>query len=458
MFNIPTGTALVEFIKDFTGSTNDTEIKQCIFMAEMSMRNIELPALRCDPYAPENIGIADSQGRIPIPGDMNKPILFFKQGQQYITQAQAVGVSGGTRLTLITTPGQSLTAGMTVSGTNIPAGTTISATSGQITATGSGSLSGSTITISSPNGQVVIGMNVAGTGVAPGATITNVVGSTITLSLTNIGAVSGTITFTSPTTGSIVVLNQAVSGTVNGTVTFTTPGVGNPSSQVGPWIVYDRIGDRDIITQGMIAQLYLQPVNVPAVIRGKFSEVYNKYQFLPYIAEGDLINMYYYKAWPLLFAPITDEVISATGTVGTISGSGPWTAHITGMTGVGDLAVGDEIYATDGTGSLGTGGVYTVASIVSATEITFTATGGTTPTAGTVTGITQTGLIVENNAVLQTWPEGYVYSTLREYYIKRHNDTDAAVYDAKFKEAWNVVEDQNNLGKWSGGHTRLTSV
>ena len=220
----------------------------------------------------------------------------------------------------------------------------------------------------------------------------------------------------------------------------------------------DRIGDRDIITQGMIAQLYLQPVNVPAVIRGKFSEVYNKYQFLPYIAEGDLINMYYYKAWPLLFAPITDEVISATGTVGTISGSGPWTAHITGMTGVGDLAVGDEIYATDGTGSLGTGGVYTVASIVSATEITFTATGGTTPTAGTVTGITQTGLIVENNAVLQTWPEGYVYSTLREYYIKRHNDTDAAVYDAKFKEAWNVVEDQNNLGKWSGGHTRLTSV
>ena len=54
--------------------------------------------------------------------------------------------------------------------------------------------------------------------------------------------------------------------------------------------------------------------------------------------------------------------------------------------------------------------------------------------------------------------EGYVYGTLREYYIKRHNDTDAAIYDAKFKEAWNTVMDQNNLGKWSGGHTRLTSV
>ena len=316
MFILPTGDALVDFIKDFTGSTNTTEVKQCIFMAEMSMRNIELPALRSDPYAPENIGVADANGRIPIPGDMNKPILFFKQGN---------------------------------------------------------------------------------------------------------------------------------------------PG-GNTSSQTGPWIVYDRVGDRDIITQGMIAQLYLQPVNVPAVIRGKFSEVFNNYQFLPYIAQGDLINLYYYKAWPLLFAPITDEVISATGTVGTITGTGPWTARITGMTGVGDLEIGDEIYATNGTGKLGVGGVYTVASILSATSISYTATGGTIPIAGTVTGVTQTGLTVENNAVLQTWPEGYVYATLREYYIKRHNDTDAAVYQQKFQDAWNVVEDQNNLGKWSGGHTRLTSV
>lgn len=390
MFNIPTGDALVDFIKDFTGSTNDAEIKQCIFMAEMSMRNIELPALRSDPYAPENIGIADSNGRIPIPGDMNKPILFFKQGAQVTTQATATGTSGQTTITLTSIPSQTITTSMLVTGT----------------------------------------------GIAVGATITNISGS---------GGV-----------GTVITLSAANTATVSGTLVFTT--TGNQSSQTGPWIVYDRVGDRDIITQGMIAQLYLQPVNVPAVIRGKFSEVYNKYQFLPYIAEGDLINMYYYKAWPLLFAPITDEVISATGTVGSISGSGPWTATITGMTTVGDLEVGDEIYATAGTGSLGSGGTYTVASIVSSTSITFTATGGTTPTAGTVTGITQTGLTVQNNAVLQTWPEGYVYATLREYYIKRHNETDAAIYQAKFQDAWNVVEDQNNLGKWSGGHTRLTSV
>jgi hypothetical protein len=316
-FQIPTGTALVEFLKDFTGSTNDTEIKQCIYMAELSMRNIELPALRSDPYASENIGVADANGYIPIPLDMNKPILFFKQGN---------------------------------------------------------------------------------------------------------------------------------------------PG-GSSSTPTGPWIVYDRIGDRDVITQGMIAQLYLSPVNVPAVIRGKFSEVYNNYQFLPWIGEGALINMYYYKAWPLLFAPIDDTVISSSGTVGSISGAGPWTATLSGLSSTASLVVGDKISATAGTGSLGGGAsVRTVASIINSTSITFTATGGTTPTAGNVSQVKIVDQTVETNPVLQTWAEGYVYASLREYYIKRHNQDDAAIYQAKYDDAWKIVEDQNNLGKWSGGHTRLTSV
>ena len=316
-FQIPTGDSLVTFLKDFTGSTNDAEIKQCIYLAELSMRNIELPALRSDPYAAENIGVADSQGQVPIPADMNKPILFFKQGQ--------------------------------------------------------------------PGGEV--------------------------------------------------------------------------SSPSGPWIVYDRIGDRDIITQGMIAQLYLSPVNVPAVIRGKFSEVYDMYKFLPYLGEGALINLYYYKAWPLLFSPVDDTVISTTGTVGSISGAGPWTATITGMSTTTGLAVGDFITATAGTGTLGSSaGVFEVLTIPGNTSITFRATGGTTPTAGTVTDVSITDQDVQTNAVLQTWSEGYVYSSLREYYIKRHNAEDAAIYASKYTDAWNIVSDQNNLGKWSGGHTRLTSV
>jgi hypothetical protein len=388
MFTVPTADALVNYIKDFTGSTNDAEIKQCIFLGELSMRNIELPALRSDPYDPQYIGVVDSEGGIPIPGDMNKPILFFKQGIQYLTSVAATGVSGASTITL-------------AEATSRPLGT---------------------------------GFLVTGTGIAVGATVVSVNGLVVTLSLPNTGTVSGDVVFQSP------------------------PGDG-ASSQTGPWIVYDRIGDRDIITQGMIAQLYLQPVNVPAVIRGKFSEVAQKYKFLPYAAEGDLVNMYYYKAWPLLFAPVADILVSATGTVFSVTGaSSPWTVVITNMVETAGLTVGATLTATDGTGTINNGGVIEVLSIDSSTQITVTVTGGTIPTTGNITNIKLTDLNTQTNPVLQTWPEGYIYSTLREYYIKRHNETDAATYEAKFRSAWDAVTDQNNLGKWSGGHTRLTSV
>jgi hypothetical protein len=314
MFIIPDADTLVTYLKDFTGSTNDTEIRQCIFQAELGMRNIELPALRTDPY--NTFGIIGENQLMPIPTDMNKPILFFQQG------------------------------------------------------------------------------------------------------------------------------------------TNAMP------SNTGPWIVYDRIGDRDIITQSLIAQLYLQPVNVPMVIRGKFSEVGQNYQFLPYLAESTVLNLYYYRAWDLLFTPTTDNtLISTTGTVGSITGAGPWSVTITGMSDVTGLVVGDNVSATAGTGSLTTGGVAVITSIPKATSIVCTVTGGSTPTAGTVTNVTETTPgTVQTNPVLQTWPEGYIYGSLHEYYVKRHNAEDAAIYKAKWDEAWRVVEYQNSLGKWSGGHTRLTSI
>jgi len=314
MFIIPDADTLVTYIQDFTGSSNDEEIRQCIFQAELTMRNIELPALRTDPYT--TFGTVGEDQLMPIPSDMNKPILFFQQG------------------------------------------------------------------------------------------------------------------------------------------TNAMP------SNTGPWIVYDRIGDRDIITQSLIAQLYLQPVNVPMVIRGKFSEVGSNYQFLPYLGEGTLLNLYYYKAWNLLFTPVTDStVISTTGSIATVTGAGPWTVSITGMTDVTGLIVGDTVTATAGTGSLTTGGVAVVAGIPSATSLTVTVTGGGIPTVGTVTNISRTtASTVQTNPVLQTWPEGYIYGTLHEYYVKRHNSEDAAIYKAKFDNAWDTVNNQNNLGKWSGGHTRLTSI
>ena len=139
MSQIANADELVAFVKQFTGSTNDQEIKECIFMGEMMMRNIELPIQRSDPYSPAFQAVADAEGLVPIPGDMLKPIVFFQQG--------------------------------------------------------------------------------SGTG-------------------------------------------------------------------IGPWLVYDRIGDRDIITESLIEALYLKPFNIPAVYRGKFSEVGQNYQFIPALGAG----------------------------------------------------------------------------------------------------------------------------------------------------------------------------
>jgi len=313
-FMIPSADSLVTYLKDFTGSSNDAEIKQAIFQAELMLRNIELPSLRSDPYAAASIGTVGQNSLLDIPADMNKPILFFQTG--------------------------------------------------------------------SSTGQP-------------------------------------------------------------------------PSSGTGPWIVYDRVGDRDIITLGLVAQFYLNPVNVPAVVRGKFSEVGDKYQFVPWVGQGTQINMYYYKAWNLLFTPTT-QLISSVGDVSTIAGSGSnWTALITDMTTSIGLEPGDEIDAFDVLGSIGTGTV-TVTGRPDNQSVNIAVT-GTTPIAGSIANIQKLGT-VQTNPVLQTFPEGYVYGALHEYYVKRHSPEDAQIYKSKFDLAVATVEDQNNLGKWSGGNTKITSI
>ena len=104
--------------------------------------------------------------------------------------------------------------------------------------------------------------------------------------------------------------------------------------------------------------------------------------------------------------PLVSQLITATdaeissavgdfggGTVGAISGSGPFTATISGMTSTAGLVVGQAIDATADAGTLygGTPTSVVIASIASATSITYTVTGGTTPTEGTITSIEVTG-------------------------------------------------------------------
>jgi hypothetical protein len=100
------------------------------------------------------------------------------------------------------------------------------------------------------------------------------------------------------------------------------------------------------------------------------------------------------------FSGLTN-LIMGNGSYGTgsisgpgITGSGPWTVTVTGISSTTGLSIGQEIKATAGTGSLHNSPTSVViASIVSSTSITVTVTGGTTPTAGTITGITVLGYL-----------------------------------------------------------------
>jgi uncharacterized membrane protein len=89
--------------------------------------------------------------------------------------------------------------------------------------------------------------------------------------------------------------------------------------------------------------------------------------------------------------PVVARVVSTTGTIGTVTGSGttsaPWTATLTLMTTTAGLKSGDVITATAGTGTFAAGGEVSVKAITGNQAITINKIGGTIPTAGTVTNV-----------------------------------------------------------------------
>jgi hypothetical protein len=85
-----------------------------------------------------------------------------------------------------------------------------------------------------------------------------------------------------------------------------TPPSNDPNTSYGPWIIYDRVGDREIIRRRMIDQLYVRPFGVPRVIRASFSEVGPNYVFTPNPGANVVIKAYYQRTFPFLFSPTAD--------------------------------------------------------------------------------------------------------------------------------------------------------
>jgi hypothetical protein len=103
---------------------------------------------------------------------------------------------------------------------------------------------------------------------------------------------------------------------------------------------------------------------------------------------------------------IANGIVSTTGTIGSIAGSGPYTATITGLSSTIGFDEGETITATAGTGAFGSNTFIT--DIPSATSITIQSS--TTPSAGTVTNITQAGATVYKKQKIH----GYVLEGTRE--------------------------------------------
>jgi hypothetical protein len=147
------------------------------------------------------------------------------------------------------------------------------------------------------------------------------------------------------------------------------------ATNMGPWIIYDRVGDREIIRRRMIDQLYIRPFGVPRVIRASFSEVGGKYIFTPNPGDAVVIKAYYQKTFPFLFGSTLD------------------------------------IFEP----------------------------------------------ITQNNDVLASFPEGYLYATLSAYYDKNKNASESQKWDVRFDAAYGLIQDQNFKDKWRGGDQHLTS-
>jgi hypothetical protein len=99
------------------------------------------------------------------------------------------------------------------------------------------------------------------------------------------------------------------------------------------------------------------------------------------------------KASPaVVTVPVIAKVVSTTGTIGTVTGSGtgaaPWTATLTNLTTAdGVFVTGQVLTATAGTGTFAAGGTVTIYSITGTGAVVIHKVGGTVPTAGTVTNV-----------------------------------------------------------------------
>jgi len=181
--------------------------------------------------------------------------------------------------------------------------------------TGSGTAGTNTITVSQTTG-LAVGQRVVGTGIAPNATITAIVGTTVTLSINNTGAVTGAVTILPSTAPSI-------SGSVGqSTITVSS----SAGLYVGQSISGTNIASGASITAISGTTITLSAPNIGAV--SGYATVGNSCNFI--VGNGGVIKAgaVYSPTGPaagfMNFTVKTGGKLELTGTTGFPAGTANW--------------------------------------------------------------------------------------------------------------------------------------
>ena len=216
-------------------------------------------------------------------------------------------------------------------------------------------ISGMTSTV-----DLIVGSPITATGTGTTGTLALTATTHATASATAASLSGTTLTLGGTVSGSFAI-GMSISGTGINPGTYITAGGGttwtiNTTPTANTFTSGSITGTSNIITVASTSALQIGTVITSPSVFGGLQSVTNYYV-------NNIVSSTKFSVSATAFGTTDFTLTSATGTVS----------------------------LTYSNGKLGTGGTYTVASVINATSITFTATGGTTPTVGPVTTIATSG-------------------------------------------------------------------
>ena len=313
-----------------------------------------------------------------IPGTMSFQVT---NASGILTEALKITNDGNTSATGNFTINGSLT----VNGTTVTSNTTTInvedklmklgyLTNGAVSDTGAvSSITGSLLQASTT--FTISGTSIAGaaTYTAVSQTATSGTGSGAVFTIQKTGAVTSYFGYTSFASGTV--------GTIKGSLSSSSISSTSSGTSVTAASTYTAVSQSATSGSGTGAVFTIQKIGVGTAYNGAI--VVNVTTAGTGYAIGDTITI------PGASLGGATPANNLTLTVATTLVS-PWTATVSGLSGVSGLVIGATINATAGSGALYSGSPSScIISTVGSTSITYTVTGGTTPVAGSITTLVQ---------------------------------------------------------------------